>query len=100
MDFESSNEILLCHYIFDLQFFDNETTALLKKLEACAGISFVFLILLRGSLHALSHPGVNSLRSFKKSLILFTRNKRDEFSPRRYFTPPLKTGAKFQPGVK
>ena len=58
MDFESSNEILLCHYIFDLQFFDNETTALLKKLEACAGISFVFLILLRGSLHALSHPGV------------------------------------------
>ena len=49
---------------------------------------------LRGSLHALSNPGVkfapgvNSLRSLKKSLILFTRNKRGEILPRPYFTRP------------
>ena len=30
------------------------------------------------------HPGVNSLRSLKKSLILFTRNKRGEISTRTF----------------
>ena len=34
------------------------------------------------SLHAMSYPGVNSLRSLKKSLILFIHNKQGEISAR------------------
>ena len=46
MDFESSNEVLLRHNYFDVQIFDNETTALLNIFEICTEMCFVSIFFL------------------------------------------------------